>query len=250
MTSDLVPFDYAGQQVRTVLIDGDPWFVLADLTRVLGLTQFRTDRLDDGVISNHPILDNLGRTQQTTIVSEAGMYEVVIRSDKPEAVAFRRWITGDVLPQIRKTGSYNPQPQLTGPELMAYAVLEAAETIKQRDAQVRELTPKAEAFDAFLSTTGDLSIRDAAHVLSRDFNILTGEKRLRETLIGWRWMYRDSASRPRAYQVAIDSGRLVEKAQWHYHPETGEKVLDCPQVRILAKGMDDARKRLLQDLVA
>ena len=106
MTDTLTPFAYGDQPVRVVTIDGDPWFVLTDLTKVLGLTQFRTDRLDDGLISSHPILDSLGRTQTATIVSEAGMYEVVIRSDKPEAAAFRRWITSEVLPSIRKHGGY------------------------------------------------------------------------------------------------------------------------------------------------
>ena len=99
--------------VRVVTLDGEPWFVLADLTKALGLTQFRTDRLDDGVIRNHPIPDRLGRVQNPTIVSEPGMYEVVLRSDKPEAVAFRRWLTSTVLPEIRKTGSYNTAPALT-----------------------------------------------------------------------------------------------------------------------------------------
>ena len=100
--SEIIPFTYEGSAVRTLLIDGEPWFVLSDLVRVLGLKQYRADRLDDGMIRNHPIVDSLGRTQQAIIVSEAGMYEVVIRSDKPGAVAFRRWITTEVLPSIRK----------------------------------------------------------------------------------------------------------------------------------------------------
>ena len=87
----------------TITIDGEPWFALADLCAVLGLRQFRTDRLADDVIRNHPILDTLGRRQSTTIVNESGMYEVVIRSDKPEAVAFRRLgiLQGNNLPYQR-----------------------------------------------------------------------------------------------------------------------------------------------------
>ena len=100
-------FVYGTADVRTVTIDGEPWFVLADLTRALGITQFRTDRLSDDLIRNHPIADRIGRSQMVVLVSEPGMYEVVIRSDKPEAAAFRGWITRDVLPSIRRTGSYS-----------------------------------------------------------------------------------------------------------------------------------------------
>ena len=61
--NDVIPFAYGNHPVRTLTINGEPWFVLADLTRVLGLRQFRADRLDDALIQNHPILDSLGRTQ-------------------------------------------------------------------------------------------------------------------------------------------------------------------------------------------
>lgn len=111
----LTPFVYADQPVRVVTIDGEPWFVLADLARVLEITAPArlASRLDEGVRLTHT-LETAGGKQQMTIVSEPGMYEVVIRSDKPEAVAFRRWITAEVLPSIRKHGSYGT-PQLTGP---------------------------------------------------------------------------------------------------------------------------------------
>jgi prophage antirepressor-like protein len=139
-------------------------------------------------------------------VTEAGMYSLVLRSRKPEAKAFKRWITHEVLPAIRKSGSYSTAPVLTGPELMARALMEAAETIRVAEEEVKALTPKAEAFDVFLSTDGDYSINEAAKILSRDDNILTGEHRLREKLLAWRWMYRDArryasqrkASRPSA----------------------------------------------------
>lgn len=245
MTSDLTPFDFDGQSVRVVTIDGEPWFVLADLARVLGIvdTQRLNSRLDDGVRQTHPIQDSLGRTQHATIVNEPGMYEVVIRSDKPDAARFRRWITTDVLPTIRKTGQYGT-PTLTGPALMAAALIEAQATLEQHKAQVLELTPRAEAFDAFLSTTGDYSVNETAKILSRDHAILTGEKRLRDWMQANRWLYRDAANKPRAYQTRIDQQVLAEKAQWHYHPETGEKVLDTPQVRVTAKGIHALAKAL------
>lgn len=105
----LIPFRYGDTPVRTVRIDGDPWFVLSDLCSVLNLTTPAkvVSRLEDGMSSTHPIPDSLGRIQHVTIVNESGMYRVVLRSDKPEALAFQAWITDEVLPSVRKTGSYS-----------------------------------------------------------------------------------------------------------------------------------------------
>ncbi|MCZ1075052.1 BRO-N domain-containing protein [Rhodococcus sp. A5(2022)] len=103
-------FEYGRLTVRTLVLDGDPWFVLADLCKVLEIANPSNvaARLDDGLRRTHtlrPAEGNRGNPN-VTIVSEPGMYEVVLRSDKPEAAAFRRWITGEVLPTIRKTGAY------------------------------------------------------------------------------------------------------------------------------------------------
>lgn len=128
--------------------------------------------------------------------------------------------------------------------MLARWVIEAEDRAKVAEAHLEIAAPKAEAFDAFLSTAGDMSVRDAAHVLSRDHAILTGEKRLRDWMLAHRWLYRDSAGKPRALQHRIDQGALAEKAQWHYHPETGERVLDTPQVRVSARGLDLLAKAL------
>lgn len=107
-------FMYQGDQIRTVIKDGEPWFVLKDLCEILEIgnpSQVRS-RLDDGVISNEVIPDALGRKQDTTFVNEDGLYDVVLESRKPEAKAFRKWVTSEVLPSIRKTGNYSIAPQL------------------------------------------------------------------------------------------------------------------------------------------
>ncbi len=98
-------------QVRTVTRDGEPWFVAADVCRALELGNNRQalKRLDDdekGVIST----DTLGGEQKMNIVNEPGLYSLVLGSRKPEARAFKRWITHDVIPAIRKTGSYSVKP--------------------------------------------------------------------------------------------------------------------------------------------
>lgn len=234
-------FRYVGQDVRTLIVDGEPWFVLADLTRVLGLSQFRADRLDDGVIRNHPIEDRMGRSQMSTIVSEPGMYEVVIRSDKPEAAAFRRWITNEVLPSIRRTGSYAVE---TPDQLMARALVTAQGIIASKDQQITELAPRAEAWDEIADAGTDYAIRDVAPMLSRA-GIETGPQRLFETLHQLGWIYRGEKQRWTPYAKSVDAGYLKVRAMPPYRDrDTGDLVPAAPQVRITPRGIERLRVRL------
>lgn len=104
-------FNYQSNEVRTAMIDGEPWFVLKDVCAVLGVVDHKSvvRRLDDdekGVAQILP-LGGRGGAQETTIINESGLYNVILRSDKPEAKPFRKWVTSEVLPAIRKTGAYN-----------------------------------------------------------------------------------------------------------------------------------------------
>ena len=106
--NELQVFRYQGNEVRTVEINGEPWFVLKDVCAVLGLsTPARVaERLDPDEVSQTHLTDSLGREQETTIANESGLYHVLLRSDKPEAKPLRKWVTSEVLPTIRKTGGY------------------------------------------------------------------------------------------------------------------------------------------------
>lgn len=175
--TDIQPFTYKDHAVRVITIDGEPWFVLADLCKVLGLVRGAAqinERLDDGVRQTYPIVDSLGRTQQATIVSEAGMYEVIIRSDKPEAAAFRRWITSEVLPSIRKHGGYLTDEKiediLTDPDTIIQLATQLKAERSQRlalEERQRLLTPKAHAFDLWLFTNADYSVAQIAKALHK-----------------------------------------------------------------------------------
>ena len=118
--NELKVFNYQDNEVRTVEVDGEPWFVLKDVCNVLGLGSAHkvADRLDEDERTQIPLTDSMGREQQTTIVSESGLYNVILRSDKPEAKPFRKWVTGEVLPAIRKTGGYR-QKALSPVEMFA-----------------------------------------------------------------------------------------------------------------------------------
>lgn len=104
-------FNYNGNEVRTVQKDGEPWWILKDVCGVLGLKNptMIAERLEDDEVTK---LNLGGLSGETNIINESGLYNVILRSDKPEAKPFRRWVTGEVLPSIRKTGSYT-LPQTT-----------------------------------------------------------------------------------------------------------------------------------------
>jgi prophage antirepressor-like protein len=104
---ELTKFKGQFGDVRVVVENEEPWFCLKDVCESLGLTSKGVaQRLGDGVISNYPIVDSLGREQVASFVNEDGLYDVILESRKPEAKAFRKWVTSEVLPSIRKNGLY------------------------------------------------------------------------------------------------------------------------------------------------
>lgn len=109
MTNEVIPFtfDVTGQTVRTVLVDGEPWFVAKDVAEVLEYSRSRnmTRMLDDDEVRAHNLRSNEG-LREYQIISESGLYSVTISSRRPEAKAFRKWVTGTVLPSLRKDGMY------------------------------------------------------------------------------------------------------------------------------------------------
>lgn len=176
-TGTLVPFNYGEAQVRVVTIDGEPWFVLADLCRVLSLTNpsMVADRIEADALSTAEVTDAIGRKQSARIVSEPGMYEVIFLSRKPEAREFKRWITGTVLPEIRRTGSYGTPAfdpaSLSRQEILRLA-LNAEEERLALETENKVLAPKAEAYDDFLDATGKYGVGAVAKMLGSSQNKL------------------------------------------------------------------------------
>lgn len=157
-------FRFDGAEVRTVVIDGEPWFVLADVVAALGLVRSASavaDRLDDGVRQTYPILDSLGRTQRATVISEPGVYEVAIRSDAPSARTFRTWLTREVIPAIRRTGSYSAP--VSEDEIVHRALAITARRVEALSARVAELEPVAAHAETFRQADGLRTIADVAN---------------------------------------------------------------------------------------
>src|SRR5690554_5820467 len=135
----IIPFSFESNQIRVITgDDGEPWFVAADILSVLALDRKALERLDDdekGVSSIH----TPGGEQDMTIVNEPGLYGLVLGSRKPEAKRFKKWVTSEVLPSIRKTGSYSLKPK-SALELAKeqVALLEHLERIeRERDDAIR-----------------------------------------------------------------------------------------------------------------
>lgn len=126
--NELQIFNYESNEVRTVMRNGEPWFCLTDVCKVLGLSNPTAvvDRLDKDERSKF----NLGRQGEAWFISESGLYSVILRSDKPEAKPFRKWVTGTVLPSIRKTGAYSAGKTL--PDSAAKAALAEAKLNNSR----------------------------------------------------------------------------------------------------------------------
>lgn len=192
--NELKVFRYEENDVRTVEKDGEPWFVLKDVCRVLGISKYRdaAERLDPD--EREPVrVDTPGGPQEMTCVNESGLYSVILRSDKPEAKPFRRWVTSEVLPSIRKHGGYIAgQEQMSPEELMAAALLMANKKLKDREARLSELTvqnqillPKAEYFDELVDRNLLTSFRETAKQLE------VGEKDFIRFLMEKKYIYRD-----------------------------------------------------------
>lgn len=140
-------FNYHGNTVRTVERDGEPWFVLKDVCAVLGIGNSRMvfDRLDDDEKGVSQI-DTLGGLQNMSIINESGLYNVILRSDKPEAKPFRKWVTSEVLPTIRKTGGYG-QKALSPVEMFS---LQAQINVEQ-ERRLKAVEEKQDRFDGALA---------------------------------------------------------------------------------------------------
>jgi len=158
----ITPFDFQGAQVRTVMKDGAPWFVAADVCRVLEIlnTTDAIGRLDD---DERTLVSNEGR--EINVVSEGGLYVLVLGSRKPEAKTFKRWVTHEVLPALRKTGTYTVpgRPDWVIPATYADALMLAANQAKALEAA----RPKVEFYDAVVADDSWLSFQRVADVLNR-----------------------------------------------------------------------------------
>ncbi len=261
MNNEIQPFEFEGNKVRA-LADGDEvMFVASDIAKILGYRDAANlaRNLDDDERGIHEVSTPSG-TQNMTVLTESGLYRSILNREiayvkEPEAQAFvkrfQRWVTHEVLPQIRKTGGYIPAGDADSDEdIMARAVLVAQKTIERKnqqlqakDAQIRELEPKAQALDDFTNVEDRLLIRDAAKVLSNAGTPIK-EKQLREWMADHNWIFKSGGSW-RATAEHCTAGHLVMvMSQKHGVKDDGTEFAFPPTVRITRKGLALLHKRL------
>lgn len=162
--SNLQIFNFEAQQVRTVLINGEAYFVGKDVADVLGYSKPRNAiaaHVDEEDKQGAPIQGGLGGTQEMVIINESGLYSLILKSKLPNAKKFKRWVTSEVLPSIRKTGSYSRLlPKTFSEALRLAADLEEEKLLLEQ--RVAEFEPKANYLDHILSTTDSVTITQIA----------------------------------------------------------------------------------------
>ena len=198
--NELQVFNYNGNEVRTIQKDGEPWWVLKDVCEVLGLSSPHKvfDRLDEDEKGRNQI-PTPGGEQEMTVINESGLYNVILRSDKPEAKPFRKWVTSEVLPSIRKHGAYMTpetlEQAILNPDMMiklCTALKDEQDKNKALQAVNSSLTvdnqimkPKADYFDELVDRNLLTNFRETAKQLQ------VKEKEFIRFLLEKKFIYRD-----------------------------------------------------------
>lgn len=191
--NEIQVWNYESSEIRTVQVNGEPWFVLADVCKVLELSSPHkvADRLENDERNQIPVTDSLGRYQNTAIINESGLYTVILRSDKPQAKPFRKWVTSEVLPSIRKHGAYMTdqalEKALTNPDfLIELATQLKAEqeqrrrletTVAAQNKQMEQDKPKVLFADSVAASRSSILIGELAKLIKQN-GVDMGQKRL------------------------------------------------------------------------
>lgn len=226
-------------EIRVVEKDGEPWFVAVDVCDILGLSNptIAVSRLDKDERAKF----NLGRQGDSTIVNEPGLYTLILGSRKPEAKAFKRWITHDIIPAIRKYGAYMTPEKLEEAICNPDTIIEICmqlkleqERRKQVEAENRQIRPKADYFDNLVEIGPNTNLRDTAKEFCCPPSYLI------QWLVAHGYLYRDSKARLKPYQSSVKSGLFVLK-EYCVNNHAGLQVLVTP------KGRDLFRIQMIDD---
>jgi anti-repressor protein len=200
-------FNYQGTQLRTVVLNNEPWFVAKDVCEILEIKN-PTDalkRLD----SDERARFNLGRQGKTNIVNEPGLYTLILGSRKPEAKQFKRWITHEVIPSIRKHGAYMTPEKIEEVLLNPDTLIKLATNLKEEqqkriaaEKQIEQQKPLVNFAETCMASDKSLLVREVAKMISKQ-GILMGERRLFQKLRDWKLIF---PNKNEPYQEYIDRG--------------------------------------------
>ncbi|WP_270266140.1 phage antirepressor [Bifidobacterium bifidum] len=240
MNNEIQKFDFRGASLRTLTDEaGEPWFVAKDVCDILGIdTNHLREALDDDEITNlrnSEVWNQPGRAP--LIISEPGLYKLIMRSRKPEAKEFQRWVTHEVLPQIRKTGSYIPTSDADDDmTILAKAVMIGQRTMEQQQRKIAEqhtriveLEPKARFADAVAASDGTCLVGELAKML-RQNGMDIGQNRLFRLLQADGYLGKSGSNRNVPTQRAMDLGLFRIKETTVTHADGHTTVSRTPKV--------------------
>ncbi|MDZ4991363.1 phage antirepressor Ant [Clostridium perfringens] len=234
--------------VRGLEINGQSWLVGKDITGILGYSNSSKalkDHVDEDDKLNNKSLSSLGQ-RGGWLINESGLYSLILRSDMPNAKKFKRWVTSEVLPQIRKTGGYIPvNEEMSEAEIMAKALLISQKTIEKKDellkAKTKELEEKNRFINQIAVSQNSLKVEEVAQLASKD-GIKIGRNKLWAKLREWGLIKQNSKYDPK--QKYIDNGyfEVVEGAK-----ETYKGVFTYKTTKVTGKGQVYIIERLLKE---
>ena len=183
--ANLQIFAFEGtDEIRTLLINDEPYFVGKDVAEVLGYKNTPKairDHIDEEDKRTERIVHPLGGQQDTWLINESGLYSLILKSKLPSAKKFKRWVTSEVLPTIRKHGAYLTNEKAlditTNPNSLADLLLQAGQQLKQKDLIITEMQPKALFSDAVRGSKNSCLIKDLATILKQN-GVNIGQNRL------------------------------------------------------------------------
>lgn len=217
--------------VRTVTINGDPWFVGKDVAEALGYSNTRdalVTHVADEDKNTVVISDGKRGNPNQTVINESGLYALIFGSKLESAQRFKHWVTSEVLPAIRRTGGYQmPAPQ--GKELLALAVLEAQKTIEAQNAEIERMRPKEIFADAVKASDSSILIGDLAKLL-RQNGVDTGQKRLFEQLRNEGYLMKTGSSRNMPKQRYVANGLFQIKETVISNPDGSVRMTKTTKV--------------------
>ena len=242
--------------IRGLEINGECWLVGKDVTNILEYQNGSRDiarHVDEDDRMKYPIIDNLGRKQESWIVNESGFYSLILRSDMPRAKEFKRWVTSEVLPQIRKTGGYIPiEAEMSESEIMARALQISQRTIEQKDKLLKakdeeiqrksvELESKNKFINQIAVSQNSIKVAEVAQIASKN-GIKIGQNKLWEKLREWELIKKNSKYDPKQEYINRGYFEVVEGTK-----ENSKGVFTYKTTRVLGKGQVYIINRLLKE---
>lgn len=226
-------------EIRTVVENGEPMFCLADVCKALEITHVTDvkNRLNKDGVASTEVIDRIGRKQTATFINESNLYKTIFQSRKESAERFTEWVTGEILPSIRKNGGYiSGQETLSDDELLAKALMVAQNKIAERDriiaekqSRIEKMRPKEIFADAVASSHTSILIGDLAKMICQN-GYQIGQKRLFDWLRDNGYLMKHGSSKNMPQQRYLEQGLFEIKESNVQNPDGSVRITKTTKV--------------------